>query len=107
MSEFAITTLWIASLLIPGLVLFCGGRPRSFVSGSIRSLVAIGCGWAFTVAYAEVVEFISQGSTNGAVIAYANVLGWIMPSLIVGFCLLIQWLVRRIKNKPHQPSDQF
>ena len=102
MSEFAITTLWIASLLIPGLVLFCGGRPTSFVSGSIRSLVAIGCGWAFAVAYAQVVELVSEGTTNGSVIAYANVLGWIIPTSIVGFCFLMQWLVRRIKNKPNK-----
>ena len=102
MNEFAITTLWIASLLIPGLILFCGGRPSSFVSGSIRSLVAIGCGWAFAVAYAQVVELISNGTTNGSVIAYANVLGWIIPSFIVGFCFLIQWLARRIKSKPNK-----
>lgn len=95
MNELATTVLWLTSLVLPGLIFFAGGISQSILAAVVRAILAIGFGWLFIVAYAQAAQFLSQQPINGAALAFASVLGWILPSAIVGACLFIRWIIVR------------
>jgi len=93
MNDFAIHILWLAGLVLPALIFFVGGVPRTILATGIRTVFAIGGGWLFMIAYAQAAQFLSQKPINGAALAFASVCGWILPAGIVAVCLVSRWFV--------------
>jgi len=93
MNDFAIHILWLTGLILPALIFFVGGVPRSILATGIRALLAIGGGWLFMIAYAQAAQFLSQKPINGAALAFVSVCGWALPAGIVAACLFVRWFV--------------
>ena len=70
-----------------------------------RALIAVGVGWLFEIAYATAADAINRGlastpaeiealnNGDGAKFAFAAVLGWVLPTIIVGASWVIHGLV--------------
>lgn len=104
MNECATTVLWLTSLILPALIFYIGGISHTIFATSIRALLAIGCGWIFIIAYAQVAQVLSQKPINGATLAFASVFGWILPAAVVGCCLLIRWII--VRRCRHEIADK-
>ena len=103
MEHFASTTLWIVSLVLPYLVFAVGNPFRTRLVTAARAVIAVGVGWVFMIAYAVAAGSLSFAAapselarlslyeTDGSKVAFAVVLGWLLPSLIV----LGSWLLHR------------
>jgi hypothetical protein len=95
MNDFATYILWLSGLILPALIFFVGGVPRTILATCIRALLAIGGGWLFMIAYAHAAQFLSQKPVNGAALAFVRVCGWALPAGIVAVCLVVRWFVLR------------
>jgi hypothetical protein len=98
MNEFAATILWITDLALPVLIFFVGGIPRSLCSTVIRSVLAIGYGWMFAIAYCLAAQHLSLKPINGAAYAFVGVFGWVLPTLEIFACLFVRRMIHRQKK---------
>ena len=101
----SLTTLWITSLVLPYLVFAIHNSFRRRWLTFFRALIAVGVGWLFLIAYATAADAINRvlastpaeiealNNGDGAKFAFAAVLGWVLPTIIVGASWVIHGLV--------------
>lgn len=101
----SLTTLWVTSLGLPYLVFAIHNSFRRKWLTFFRALVAVGVGWLFLIAYATAADAINRAlastpaeiealnNGDGAKLAFATVLGWVLPTIIVGASWVIHGLV--------------
>ena len=101
----SLTTLWITSLVLPYLVFVIHNSFRRRWLTFFRALIAVGVGWLFLIAYATAADAINRvlastpaeiealNNGDGAKFAFAAVLGWVLPTIIVGASWVIHGLV--------------
>jgi len=112
MYQQALTVIFITSLALPYLAFAVHNSFRSHWLNLLRAVVAVGVGWAFMLAYVfaadglhrasastpEQIEALNNG--DGAKFAFAAVLGWVIPAIIVGASWLFHGvLVPRFRTK--------
>ena len=110
----SLTTLWITSLVLPYLVFVIHNSFRRRWLTFFRALIAVGVGWLFLIAYATAADAINRvlastpaeiealNNGDGAKFAFAAVLGWVLPTIIVGASWVIHGLVvPKIALTPH------
>ncbi|MFZ3152683.1 hypothetical protein [Pseudomonas sp.] len=107
MTDFVITTLALTNLALPALLFLVVNSFQNTWIILFRAVVAIGCGWAFTISYAFAanainfslshtqVELESMYAGDGAPLAFAMVLGWFPPAIVV----LTTWGVHLVITK--------
>ena len=100
--QAALTTLWLTSWVLPYLVFAIHNSYRARWVTFFRALLAVGVGWLFMIAYATAAgainlalastsaEVAALQNGDGAKLAFAAGLGWVLPTIIVG----ISWIVR-------------
>jgi len=100
----ALTTLWVTSLVLPYLLFAIHNSFRGTWGTFFRALLAVGAGWLFMIAYANAAGAISLAlastsaevaalhNGDGAKLAFAAALGWVLPTIIVG----ASWIVHRL-----------
>ena len=102
MEHLAANMLWVTGLVLPLLLFFVGNKFRTTAITSVRALLAIAGGWAFLLAYC----IVAGDPENGAALAFASVLGWVYPAIIVGFFWFCRWfLVTRRSTTLTHPSS--
>jgi hypothetical protein len=96
-----LTTIWIVSMALPYLVFTIHNSFRRNWLTFFRALIAVGVGWLFDIAYVTAADAINRklASTpaeievlndgDGAKFAFAAVLGWVLPTIIVG----VSWVI--------------
>lgn len=101
----SLTTLWVTSLVLPYLVFAIHNSFRRKWLTFFRALVAVGAGWLFLIAYVMAADAINRAlastqaeiealnNGDGAQFAFAAVLGWVLPTIIVGASWVIHGLV--------------
>jgi hypothetical protein len=105
MNELATTVLLVTALILPALIFFAGGISRSILGTSIRTLLSIGCGWIFMIAYADAAPFLSLEPIRADILDFPSYFGWVLPAATVGCCLLIRCIIfRRRLHKTAEPS---
>ncbi len=92
----AVTILWVTSWVLPYLVFAIHNSFRRRWLTLLRAIIAVGIGWLFLIAYITAsdainralaptpAEFEALNNGDGAKFAFAAVLGWVLPALIVG-----------------------
>ena len=117
MYQQALTVIFITSLALPYLVFAVHNSFRNQWLNLLRAVIAVGAGWAFMLAYVfaadavnralastpEQIEALNNG--DGAKFAFAAVLGWVIPAIIVGAAWLLHVVVvPRIRAKSSNHS---
>ena len=117
MEDFADTSLWLTSLALPYLLFMVGNSFRKWKLVFLRAAVAIMCGWAYTVAYAVAINAINLSRArshsdfetlfrnDGPAGAFASVLGWVLPAIIVGLAWFIHGFV--VPRWFHRPNPSL
>ncbi len=112
MEKFAIETLGWMSLALPALLFLTLNPFKNAWLTWLRALLAIGCGWAAMFSYALAAnainfsmaktdaEFAELANGDGAKLATAAVLGWVVPAAIVFGIWGAQLWLRRKQTKP-------
>ena len=107
MENFASTTLWLTSLVLPALLFLVANSFKRTWHTLIRAAIAIGCGWAFVFSYAIAANTINLSlarteakllmlsDADGAPLAFAATLGWVLPAVLV----FATWGIHSIKAK--------
>ena len=95
METFAIETLWWTSFALPALLFLVLNPFKKTWLTWLRALIAIGCGWATMFSYALATnainysmaktnaDFAQLASGDGAKLATAATLGWLLPAIMV------------------------
>ena len=116
MYQQALTVFFITSLVLPYLAFAVHNSFRSQWLNLLRAVVAIGIGWAFMLAYVFAADALNRASAttpkqiealnngDGAKFAFAAVLGWVIPAIIVGagwlfHCVLLPRIRANSSNK--------
>jgi hypothetical protein len=92
----SLTILWIISLVLPYLVFAIHNSFRRRWLTFFRAFIAIGIGWRHAInrglaSTPAEIEALNNG--DGAKFAFAAVLGWVLPTIIVGASWVIHGLV--------------
>jgi uncharacterized membrane protein (DUF485 family) len=117
MTDFVNTTLFLTCLALPVLLFLVANSFRLLWITVVRAVFAIICGWAFLFSYAVATnalafssphtqaELAKMSETDGAPLAFAAVLGWVLPAILV----LATWGVRTViaKRKAAGPNNSF
>ena len=94
-------TIWIVSLALPYLVFAIHNSFRRKWLTFLRALIAVSVGWLFEIAYTTAADAINRNLAStpaeiealndgdGAKFAFAAVLGWVLPTIIVG----VSWVI--------------
>jgi hypothetical protein len=102
-SQFATTTLWLASLAIPALVFLLVNAKSSRTAQLSAAIIAMATGWCCTIAYAIAAQSIARAQaptqeaqlalldSDGAPLAFAATFGWVPAAVVV----TVVWFVRR------------
>jgi len=111
LENFAIKTLWWTSFALPALLFLTLNPFKNVWLTSLRALVAIGCGWASMFSYAVAANAINYSiaktdaqiaelaNGDGAKLATAAVLGWVVPAVIVFGIWGVRLWLRRNRNQ--------
>jgi hypothetical protein len=114
----ALFIVWLASLVLPYLVLLAANDFRSTKGSLLRAVIALGLGWVATMAYLAVAqamvtanatpeELLALYSRDGAPGASASVFGWIPAAVIIAIAWpLHAWLARRPLRGGTKKGDQ-
>ena len=101
----SLATLWVTSLVLPYLVFAIHNSFRRRWITFFRALIAVAVGWLFEIAYVTAADAINRvlastpaeiealNNGDGAKFAFAAVLGWVLPTIIVGASWVIHGLV--------------
>jgi hypothetical protein len=104
--------LWLVSLVLPYLLFMVHNRFHSLWLTSIRAVLAVACGWAIVVAYAQAALALSKAQASsgeallqlndgdGAKLGFAATLGWVLPTAIVGGAWAARMLLLRFMLRP-------
>ena len=115
--------MWGLALALPYLVFAIHNSFRRRWLTIFRALIAVGVGWIVMVAYVTAADAISRVSAtttaeiealndgDGAKFAFAAVLGWVLPTLIVSVSwaahvFLLPRLGKRCSNKSLVPTPE-
>ena len=121
--RIAITTMWGVGLALPYLVFAIHNSFRRRWLTIFRALIAVGVGWIVMVAYVTAADAISRAlattpaeiealnNGDGAKLAFAAVLGWLLPTFIVcvswvAHVYLVPRLCKRRPNKSLVPVPE-
>ena len=103
--RISLVTLWVTSLVLPYLVFAIHNSFRRRWITFFRALISVGVGWLFEIAYVTAADAINRAlasipaeiealnNGDGAKFAFAAVLGWVLPTIIVGASWVIHGLV--------------
>lgn len=112
MYQQTLTVLFLTNLALPYLVFAVHNSFRNQWLNILRAVVAIGIGWVFMLAYVfaadavnrtlastpEQIEALNNG--DGAKFAFAAVLGWVIPAIIVSTAWLLHAvIIPRIRTR--------
>lgn len=111
--QIVLKVLWLTALGVPYLLFVVHNSFRSIWVTGCRAILAVLAGWMLLFSYAiasdailrrvattpEQIDALNSG--DGAKFAFAFLLGWIPPALVVG----ITWIVRRTLSKRRKGSS--
>lgn len=99
--QYATTTFWLASLIIPALIFFVGNQFRNRGEILLHAALATGFNWAFVIAYAVAAQELPGSPINGAAMTFVFLFGWVLPTIIVALCCVSHWLWTMTMNGSH------
>lgn len=111
MENFAIETLWWTSFALPALLFLTLNPFKNAWLTWLRAMVSIACGWAAMFSYALAAnainysmvktdaDFAELANGDGAKLATAAVLGWVVPAVIVFGIWGVRLWLRRNRNQ--------